>query len=126
LTTILWSVPRLTAPFRFDGWEIFAHDERADCQALIREHGIDALITDFNLGAFTGLDLIEQLRDAGVEIPVLMLSANVYAIDQKRAELLGVFQIMAKPPDLRRLRRTLVEAVAAGNAARPVIAGQVA
>jgi hypothetical protein len=55
-----------------------------------------------------------------------MLSANVYAIDQKRAELLGVFQIMAKPPDLRRLRRTLVEAVAAGNAARPVIAGQVA
>lgn len=102
-----------------NGWKAFAHDQYADCPALIREHGIDVLVTDYRMYGITGLDLIENLRDAGIGIPVLILSANVYAIDRKRAKRLDVFRILSKPPDIKQLRAALAEAVAGGN-----IAGQ--
>jgi len=100
------------------GWEVFDHDQHADFPALIRQHGIDVVISDFKMAKFSGLDLIETIRDAGIEIPILMLSANPYAIDRERAKRLRVFKIMEKPPDLRRLSKDLEEAVAAGSKSR--------
>ena len=97
-----------------EGWEVFDHDQFADCPALIREHGIDALISDYRMPGITGLDLIENLRNAGIDIPVFILSGNVYAIDRERAKLLGVREILAKPPNLKVLSRTLMRAVGKG------------
>lgn len=97
------------------GWKAFVHDQHADCVALIREHGIDVLITDFSMPSITGLDLIEKLRDGGIEIPVLILSANIYAIDRDRAKRLNVFRILSKPPDVKQLRNVLTAAVASSN-----------
>ena len=97
-----------------DGWEVFAHDQYADCPALIREHGIDVLVSDYGMAQITGLDLIENVRNAGIEIPALILSANLYAVDGGRAKRLGVCGMVAKPPNLKQLNRTLIEAVAIG------------
>jgi DNA-binding NtrC family response regulator len=95
-----------------DGWEVFAHDQYADCAALIREHSIDVLVSDYRMDQITGLDLIENLRNAGIEIPVLILSANIYAIDSKRAKRLGVCEILSKPLNVKELSRKLTQAVA--------------
>jgi CheY-like chemotaxis protein len=94
-----------------DGWEVFAHDQYADCPALIREHSIDVLLSDYSMDQITGLDLIENLRNAGIEIPALILSANIYAIDRTRAKRLGVCEILSKPLNVKQLSRTLTQAV---------------
>ena len=101
------------------GWEVFDRDQHADFPGLIREHDIDVVITDYRMGKVTGLDLIEMMREAGLGIPALILSGNVYVIDRNRAKLLGVLEILTKPPNLKQLLRTLVNAVAGGNADRP-------
>jgi DNA-binding NtrC family response regulator len=103
------------------GWEVFEHDQHADFPGLIREHGIDVVITDYRMGKVTGLDLIEMMREAGLGIPALILSGNVYVIDRNRAKLLGVLEILTKPPNLKQLLRTLARAVAGGNADRPLL-----
>jgi len=96
-----------------EGWEVYDHDQFADCLALIHEHGIDVLISDYQMTGMTGLDLIENLRKAGIDIPVFILSGNVYAIDRNRAKRLDVREIVAKPPNLKQLCRALKQAVAA-------------
>jgi DNA-binding response OmpR family regulator len=98
-----------------DGWEVFDHDQFADCPALIREHDIDALISDYLMAGMTGLDIIENVRDAGINIPILILSGNPHAIDRQRAKHLGVREIISKPPDLKKLCLTLSRAVDAGT-----------
>ena len=97
------------------GWEVYDHDEHADFPALIRQHGIDAVISDYKMVSISGLDLIENIRNAGIEIPILILSANTYAIDRARAKRLRVREIVEKPPNLRRLCSSLEEAITAGN-----------
>jgi DNA-binding NtrC family response regulator len=101
------------------GWEVFDRDQHADFPGLIREHGIDVVITDYRMEKVTGLDLIELMREAGLGIPALILSGNVNVIDRSRAKRLGVLEILSKPPNLKQLLRTLVNAVAVGNADRP-------
>jgi DNA-binding NtrC family response regulator len=101
------------------GWEVFDHDQYADCPGLIREHGIEVFVTDYRMEKVTGLDLIEMVREAGLGIPALILSGNVFAIDRSRAKRLGVLEIVPKPPNLKQLHHALVHAVAGGSADRP-------
>jgi len=97
------------------GWEVFDHDQHADCPALIRAHGIEVLICDFHMAGISGLDLIEIIRRTRIEIPILILTANPYAVDRERARQLRVCAIVEKPPNLRRLCNMLEKAVAAGK-----------
>ncbi len=99
------------------GWEVFDHDEHADFPALIQEHDVDILVSDYRMGQITGLDLIENLRNAGIEIPALILSGSLYAIDSERAKRLGVRAMLQKPPKMTELSNALFEAVA--SAAHP-------
>jgi two-component system response regulator YesN len=94
------------------GWEVFDHDEHADFPALIREHGIDILVSDYRMAQITGLDLIENLRNARIEIPALILSGSLYALDSERAKRLGVRAMLQKPPKMSELSHALIEAVA--------------
>jgi DNA-binding NarL/FixJ family response regulator len=99
------------------GWKVFDYDEHADFPALIREHDIDILVSDYRMAQVTGLDLIENLRNAGIEIPALILSGSLHAVDSERAKRLGVKAMLQKPPKMTELRCALIEAVA--NAASP-------
>ena len=97
------------------GWQSFACDHQADIVAVVRKHEIDILLTDYRMPNITGLDLIENLRDAGMTTPAVILSANTYSIDRDRAKRLEVFSIMAKPPDLKQLTRVLIAAATIGK-----------
>ena len=77
------------------GWQPFACDHHADVVALVREHHIDVALFDYRMPRKTGLDMIENLREAGLTTPAVILSANTYSIDRDRAKRLEVFSIMA-------------------------------
>ena len=96
-----------------EGWEIIDHDQHADF--LVQDQAIDAIITDYQMAGTTGLDVIEKLRNAGIAIPVLVLSGNVRAIDRERANRLGVSAIVAKPAVLKNLCRIVARSVEDGK-----------
>jgi FixJ family two-component response regulator len=60
-----------------------------DCPLKAFEHirlkGTDALITDHGMGPMTGTELIQQLRDENVRIPIVMVSNNADAALEARA-----------------------------------------
>ena len=94
------------------GWTAFTDDQYADCARLIAEHGIDVLLTDYQMPPTNGLDLIDKLRSLGIRIPALIVSANAHAIDSNRAKRLKVFKILSKPLNAKELQHVLAEAVA--------------
>ena len=85
-----------------------ASGEEALQLAARAERSFDAIVSDFRLpGAWDGLKLIEELRRLeGRRTPALLLSGE-FAVDALRSEAPGDVQVMAKPPDLPRLRALL-------------------
>lgn len=99
------------------GWECLACDQFADVVATVRENAVDVMLTDYRMPPLTAFDLLEKLRAAGLHLPVLIISANAYSIDHRRASELGVRRILSKPPEIPELQRALADALSAGGPA---------
>jgi DNA-binding response OmpR family regulator len=95
-----------------DGWETFACDQFGDAARLIRDYAIDVLVCDYQMPPITGFQIIRQLRDANLHLPVVMITANPSDIDRSVARSLGIHKILGKPADVTDVRRMLNEAAA--------------
>ena len=74
-------------------------------QALERVQGggIAGVITDFRLPGLGGVDLIHKLRERGIPLPVIVMSAFMDRRVATQAEEVGALDVLAKPLDLKRL-----------------------
>lgn len=61
------------------------------------------LILDHHMPHMTGLDLLEQLRNLGISIPVLLITGSISPAIVARATMLGVQRVSEKPPNERDL-----------------------
>ncbi len=57
------------------------------------------LILDQHMPHMTGLELAAHLRDEGVDIPVLLFTAQPSPAVTARAAQLGIERVLSKPPD---------------------------
>jgi CheY-like chemotaxis protein len=60
-------------------------------------NAFDLVIADYNMPRTSGLELAEQLKQRGCNVPVVLMSGNVSAELQQRAAALGVRSILPKP-----------------------------
>jgi len=65
----------------------------------IKHHGIDLIISDWDMPKMNGLGLLQTIRKNSdyAKIPFLMLTANVNPHDVKQAILSGVSEYLLKP-----------------------------
>src|SRR5690606_29969318 len=77
----------------------------ADALRLIRTGNLDAVVLDLMMPKMSGEALLGELRQAGVRIPVLMVSAAKDV--RERALRSGAQDFIAKPFNLRALKRKL-------------------
>ncbi len=86
---------------------VIAHSaERA--LELLEHEKLDGVITDFRLPGLDGVELISKLREKGVPLPVVVISAWMDSRVAEQAEAAGALEVLPKPVDLERLFR-LVE-----------------
>ena len=62
-------------------------------------HHVDLMITDIMMPGADGYSLTEQLRSAGYELPILMVTAKDTAKDKRKGFLAGADDYMVKPID---------------------------
>jgi len=88
--------------------EAVASGEQALQLAASAERTFDVIVSDFRLpGAWDGLRLIAELRRLeGMRTPAILLSGE-FRVETLRHEAPDDVQVMAKPPDLPRLRGLL-------------------
>jgi len=77
---------------------ILACDGKEALNILEHTH-IDLMITDIMMPGIDGYTLTKQLRDAGYEMPILMVTAKETVKDKRKGFLLGIDDYMVKPID---------------------------
>lgn len=87
------------------GYEVVVEDDGQKADQLLSEQAplFDLVILDLMLPGLNGYDVCKRLRQAGGQMPVLMLSARSLPEDRKRGFDVGADQYLNKPFDLDEL-----------------------
>lgn len=77
---------------------VLARDGQEALEILDTQH-IDLMITDIMMPEVDGYALVEQLRDADYQLPILMVTAKEAIKDRKKGFFVGTDDYMVKPVD---------------------------
>ena len=94
---------------RNNGYDVISAGNGANALKLVQEEKPDIVVTDFQMPVMNGLELIENLRsDTSTEnIPVILLTARGFAIDDEQKQKLRVSAILSKPFSPKELLRSI-------------------
>jgi len=61
-----------------DRWDVqfFGFNESNSAMDSLARHSMDLIVVDYSLGCETGIDVLNRIRTAGVECPVIMVSGH--------------------------------------------------
>jgi len=89
---------------------VVVNDSR-EAPALLSGEKVDLVLLDMDMPGLSGLDILRQIRDAGMDIPVIILT-GVSDVDLAvRAMKLGAFDYLTKPADDDKLLETIDRAL---------------
>ena len=90
---------------RNNGYEVISADNGAEALELALREKPDIVVTDYQMPVMTGLELVEKLRqhDQTKDIPVIMLTARSFAIEQEQQDALQISECLSKPLSPREL-----------------------
>lgn len=87
------------AVLQCEGFDVFdAGDGNAALDVMDRQH-IDLVVLDLMMPGMDGYELTQELRMAGQNLPILMVSAKHEARDRRRGFRAGTDDYMVKPVD---------------------------
>ncbi len=94
---------------RNNGFTVITAENGAQAFERACEDKPDIIVTDCQMPVMTGLELIEKLRknEDTKEIPVIMLTARSFAIEQEQKEQLQISECLSKPFSPKELLRSI-------------------
>lgn len=106
--------------FEAEGYRVTAVGDGPAALKLFKDdpQAIDLMILDLMLPGMSGYAVCEALREAGIEVPVLMLTARTLTEDRIRGQAVGADQYLVKPFELEELL-SMVRNMLARRAKRP-------
>jgi FixJ family two-component response regulator len=114
--SLLKALARLLAEFGYCA-ECFSSAEEFLSAAATRE--TDCLLVDVNLGDSSGLDLVRQLSEDGIRIPVIFMSGSGDQGSRRQAIDLGCIRYLHKPFPPEELIAAVQCAIQASQSALP-------
>ena len=104
---------------RNNGFDVITADNGATALELAKDNKPDIIITDFQMPVMSGLELIENLRKdpETSDIPVIMLTARGFAIEDEKKEALKISDCLSKPFSPREVLKCIEETLIASSVA---------
>ncbi|MEZ4647427.1 MAG: sigma-54 dependent transcriptional regulator [Candidatus Eisenbacteria bacterium] len=93
------------------GHEVEVAADAEEALQIALAHPPDLVITDLNMPGRTGLELIEDLRDGGIEATVLVLTAHASIDSAIQATKKGVYDYLQKPIEPSVVESVLIKAL---------------
>lgn len=110
----------VASKLRSAGFEVFEARDGAEALELAFAHRPDLLVTDLQMPLMSGLELCLRLkvdqRTAGV--PVVMLTARGYILDQSQLDETNIRELMSKPFAAKELLRRVNDLLGLATAQR--------
>lgn len=88
---------------RFEGYQTLAATNGKDGLALALQEGPDLILLDVMMPELSGWDVLRTLRQKGLDMPVIMLTARGEEVDRVLGLELGADDYVTKPFSLREL-----------------------
>ena len=103
-----------------EGYQVDSASEMAAAQALAAQNEYDLAVLDLKLSGGSGIDLMKRIREADVDLPVIILTA--YGTIESAVEAMkeGAYIYMTKPFDHRELLLQIKNAIEKSNLSREV------
>lgn len=98
---VMWSMMAMLG--REYGFAVKTASDGIEGLALAEQSDADLIVLDLNLPRMTGLDVCRRLRSAGIEVPIVMVSANHDTVDIVVGLEIGADDYVAKPFEVREL-----------------------
>ncbi len=97
--------------FRNNGFEVIISDNAREAFELACRQKPDVIVTDLQMPGTSSLELIENLRNhpATADIPVVLLTARDFTIEDEQMSDLKISVCLAKPFSPRELLQTVNE-----------------
>ena len=94
---------------RNNGFEVITAANGAEAFELTCDEKPDIVVTDFQMPVMTGLELVEKIRqnEETKDIPVILLTARNFAIEDKQKEDLQICDCLSKPFSPKELLRSI-------------------
>ena len=94
---------------RNNGYEVIPAENGAEAFELALEEKPDIIVTDFQMPVMTGLELVKKLRQCEQtrDIPVIMLTARGFAVENESTEGLEISEFLSKPFSPKELLRNI-------------------
>jgi DNA-binding response OmpR family regulator len=87
----------LQANLEVEGYEVAVALTGEDGLRIAREEPVDLVLLDLMLPGIDGYDVLSRLRQSGVDVPVLILTARAEEVDKVRGFLAGADDYVTKP-----------------------------
>jgi two-component system, NtrC family, nitrogen regulation response regulator NtrX len=101
----------LSRAFRLAGHEATVCDNAGRALELLRTNGFDLILSDVVMPGKSGLELLEDLKKAGVKTPIVLISGQANIEMAVRATKLGALDFLEKPLSTDKLLVTVENAL---------------
>jgi nitrogen regulation protein NR(I) len=101
----------LAAQLQQDGYEVHTVADGREAIAALKEHHIDALITDLRMPHVDGLQLLRHCQETQPELPVILITAHGTVETAVEAMRNGAFDFISKPFDRTEMQSVVAKAV---------------
>ena len=101
----------LARAFRMSGHDATVCDNAARAIELIRSEPFDVILSDVVMPGKTGMELLEELKQAGVKTPIVLISGQANIEMAVKATRLGALDFLEKPLSTDKLLLTVENAL---------------
>jgi DNA-binding NtrC family response regulator len=101
----------LARAFRMAGHEAAVCDNATRAMEIVRNERFDLILSDVVMPGKTGLELLEELKKAGVQTPIVLISGQANIEMAVKATRLGALDFLEKPLSTDKLLLTVENAL---------------
>jgi DNA-binding NtrC family response regulator len=100
---------------RLEGFRTEEAGNGEEALVLLEDQGADAVLLDVEMPKMDGLATLEAMRDRGIAVPAIVLTAHGSIERAVRAVKLGAFDFIEKPPSIERILLAIGHALDRGR-----------
>ena len=94
-----------------EGYQFHEAQNGKEAIEMLKENRYECLILDLLMPEMNGFDVLKEMKKLNVEIPVIVLTADIQDTTKERCLALGAFGFANKPPVEDILRLSVKKAV---------------
>ena len=90
------------------GYNVFSSYSAKYALKELEQYQVDIIITDLMMPGMDGITFIKEIRNAGIEVPIIIISAKDQFLDKRDGILSGADDYLVKPLDLNELELKII------------------